>query len=130
MPPEVDEVLARFPPDARERLLELRRLIFETAAACPEVGPLTETLKWGEPAYLPEKTKSGTTIRVGWKRATPTQVHLYVHCRTSLVDSFRMQWGDDLAFEGNRGVALAVDQPLPREPLQACIEAGLTYHLK
>lgn len=43
----------------------MRRLIVATAAETSGVGPLTEMLKWGEPAYLTEATVSGSTIRLG-----------------------------------------------------------------
>jgi hypothetical protein len=130
MPALVAEVFARFSPEARRRLLELRTLILETAGTHPEVGPLTETLKWGEPAYLTEETRSGSTVRLGWKSTTPAKVYLYFHCRTNLVESFRILWSEDLAFEGNRAVVLRCNDALPRAPLQACIEAALTYHLE
>jgi hypothetical protein len=45
----VADGFARFPPEART--LELRALLFETAQDHPEVGVLTETLKWGEPRW-------------------------------------------------------------------------------
>ena len=51
-PSDIAAALDAFPPAARERLADLRALIFDTAAATPGVGALTETLKWGEPAYL------------------------------------------------------------------------------
>lgn len=129
MPPEVAEVFAGFPREARERLIEIRELIFETAGANSEVGHLTETLKWGEPAYLTEETGSGSTIRLAWKGATPTEVGLYFHCRTTLVESFRVEWGDELTFEGNRCVVLPLEEVLPRDPIRGCIEAALSYHL-
>src|SRR3990167_3950069 len=58
-----------FPAPARACLENLRPLIHVTAAKPPAAGPLTETLKWGEPAFLTEATKSGTTIRLAWKPA-------------------------------------------------------------
>ncbi len=130
MPANVAAVLAGFPSDARARLLSLRRLIYETAGAIAAVGPLTETLKWGEPAYLTEASKSGSTIRLGWKRAAPDQVALYFNCNTTLVESFRMQFADELAFEGNRAVLIAIAGPLPERALASCVAAALTYHRK
>ncbi len=70
MPADVAAVFAGFPERVRRRLLEVRDLIFETAADIEGVGPLTETLKWGEPAYLTGATGSGTTIRLGWFRSS------------------------------------------------------------
>lgn len=130
MPLQVAEVFDPLPPEARKLLLELRTLIFETADGLPEVGTLTETLKWGEPAYLTEETRSGSTIRLGWKSATPDTVYLYFNCRTDLVDRFRAMFGEDLACEGNRAIALPVTEPIPRGALEVCIEAALTYHLE
>ncbi len=121
-------VFESFPPVIRAKLLDLRRLIFETAAATEGVGPLSEMLKWGEPAYLTEASGSGTTIRLGWKARTPTRYGLYVHCQTHLVESFRSQFPDEFSFEGNRAIVFEESDILPKEPLSACIAMALTYH--
>ena len=47
--PAVEAVFDAYPEPARGRLMALRRLILETAAATEGVGPLEETLKWGQP---------------------------------------------------------------------------------
>ena len=65
LPREVSRVFEAFPPPVRRRLLDVRKLIFATAKAHDDVGPLTEALKWGEPAYLTVETGSGSTIRLG-----------------------------------------------------------------
>jgi hypothetical protein len=80
--PSVGETFAAFPPSVRKKILALRRLIFETADATEGVGPITETLKWGQPSHLIEASRSGTTIRLGWKASAPTQYAMYVHCQT------------------------------------------------
>lgn len=129
MPPEVADAFGAFPAPVRDRLLEVRRLIFATAADTEGVGPLTETLKWGEPAYLTEATKSGTTVRLGWPKLSPESCAVLVHCRTSLVESFRARFADSFAFEGNRAILLPLTGPLPEGPLRACLAAALTYHL-
>lgn len=129
-PPDgpVAEAFKAFPPPARNRLLALRRLIFETAAERPEVGPLTETLKWGEPAYLTEVSRTGSTIRLGWKAKAPERYAVYFNCQTDLVDRFRSQFGDALRFEGNRAIVLELAEPPPMELLALCVGAALTYH--
>ena len=126
--PEVAAVLATYPDDARARMLELRRLILQTAAAIPEVGPLTETLKWGEPSYLTEKSRSGTTVRIAWKAAAPERYALYVHCQTNLVDTFRTRF-PELDYDGNRAVVFDVNAELPEAAVTECISMALTYHL-
>lgn len=126
--PRVAQAFESFPSDIRPKLLALRQLIFETAAATEGVGPLSETLKWGEPAYLTEATRSGTTVRIGWKAAAPTRYAMYVHCQTHLVDRFRSLFGDELAFEGNRAIVFERSDTLPKQPLSVCIAMALTYH--
>jgi len=125
-PPDVKAVYQSFPPAARKRLLAVRRLIF-AAAAARDAGPLTETLKWGEPAYLTEQSKSGSTIRLGWKPKAPDQVALYFNCQTTLVDGFRTLY-PELRFEGNRALLLDLSEPLPEAAVAHCVEQALTYH--
>ena len=128
-PAGVADAMAACPPATRGILDTLRALIFETAADTPGVGTIEETLKWGQPSYLTHKPKSGTTIRLGWDDAG-TRISLFVHCQTSLVDTWRDRYGDTLTLIGNREIALPTDHPLPRAALQHCIAMALTYHLR
>jgi hypothetical protein len=126
--PAIASVFERYPAKARLRLLALRQLIFETAGDLEGVGVLTETLKWGEVSYLTEQSKSGSTIRIGWRASQPEHYALFLNCNTSLVSDFRTTHSDDLAFEDNRAIVIPIDRPLPKEALRFCIEAALTYH--
>ncbi len=114
----------RVPEPARARLLELRQIILE-AARTANAGPVEETLKWGEPAYL---TKEGSTVRIDWKERSPHEVAMYFHCQTSLVDTFRALYGDLLRFEGNRAILLGLDDEVPVEAIGHCVALALTYH--
>lgn len=127
--PEVLEAFALLPPKARARLLELRALMFDTAAKTPRVGPLEEALRWGEPSYLTSQSKSGTTIRIHWKPKRPDHGALYVHCQTNLVEQYRLRHGKSFEFEGDRALLFALDRPLPERALRDCIRLALTYHL-
>ena len=129
-PTNVQAAFDAFPAPARTYLLKLRTLILAAAAKTPGVGPLTETLKWGEPAFLTNATKSGTTIRLGWKPATPTTAQLLVHCSTTLVNEWRDLYSGTLAFSGTRAVDLDITAPLPRTELAHCIAMALTYHAR
>ena len=126
--PRVAEAFGSFPSAIRPKLLALRQLVFETAEATEGVGPITETLKWGEPAYPTEAIGSGTTIRIGWKAAAPTRYAMYFHCRTRLVDRFRDLFPNELSFEGNRAIIFEHSDTVSREPLSVCIAMALTYH--
>lgn len=128
LPAQVRDALAKCPPPQRARLEELRALILETAAGMPEVGPLTETTKWGEPAYLTEQSKSGSTLRIGPVRGRADRVALFVNCQTRLADRFRIQFGEQLEIVGDRAVLVDVKGPIDRTILAACIALTLTYH--
>jgi hypothetical protein len=128
MPAEVAAAFSAFPERVRARLLEVRNLIFETAAASESVGPLTETLKWGEPAYLTVATRSGTTIRLGWVRSSERKCAVLFNCRTTLVDDFREQFPDVFVYEKNRAILLDAREPLSTVPLSTCLGMALTYH--
>ena len=125
----VAQAFDMFPPDVRGKLLALRTLIFETAAATAGVGPLEEVLKWGEPAYVTSHSKSGSTVRVGWKKSRPTQYAMYFNCQTSLVETFRSLFPKDFKFEGNRAIVFDVGAAVPADALAFCIAAALTYHV-
>ncbi len=127
--PEVAAAFERVPPRIRRELLALRRLIFETAAATPGVGAIEETLKWGEPAYLTPETKSGSTIRLGWKKSAPQEYAVCFHCQTTLVRDFRERFPDHFRFDENRRIVFRAGEPVAKDPLAHCIAEALTYHL-
>ena len=126
--PSVADVFERYPAAVRPKLLALRKLIFETAEATEGVGPVTETLKWGEPAYLTEASKSGTTVRIAWKARSPKQYAMYFHCQTNLVDTFRALFPGEFTYEGNRAIIFEQSEAVPEKPLSHCIAMALTYH--
>ncbi len=125
----VAATFAAYPPQYRQKLMALRAVIFDTAAATEGVGELEETLKWGEPAYLTPHTKSGSTIRIGWKKSAPEQYAIYFHCQTNLVASFRAWFPNDFEFVGNRSIVFRRDDVVPVAQLSRCVAAALTYHL-
>ena len=108
--------------------MALRALIFEVAAATEGVGRLEETLKWGEPAYVTSQSKSGSTIRIGWKKSRPAQYAMYFNCQTTLVDSFKTLFPAEFAFEGNRAIVFDESDVVPVDSLSNCIVSALTYH--
>ena len=114
----------------REKLLALRDLIYQTAATTSGVGPLEEALKWGEPAYLTSKSKSGSTIRIAWKNSRPSEYAMYFNCQTNLIETFRTLFPDEFRFEGNRAIVFHQDDEVPLDSLGFCIAATLTHHLK
>ena len=130
MPLAVAAVFAAYPAPVRRRMLRLRALIFEVAARTDGVGVLTETLRWGEPAYRTEQTGSGSPVRLGFKPRSPDTLALHFICTTTLVTSFRREFEGELNFEGTRSIVFDVREALPLRPIKACLAAALTYHLK
>ena len=124
----VAEVFEAYPAGIRRRMLELRELIFRTAAATPGAGELEETLKWGEPAYLTSQTRAGSTVRIDWKAASPDRCAMYFNCQTDLVDTFRSLFPNDFEFEGRRAIVFRTNAALPTDAVAFCIAAALTYH--
>ncbi|MGY8633661.1 DUF1801 domain-containing protein [Bradyrhizobium sp. 14AA] len=128
LPPEVGRAFDTFPAPMRKRLLQVRDLIFATAAAHDEVGRLSETLKWGEPAYLTDETGSGSTIRLGRVKDSAHAAILF-NCKTTLVDTFRERFPDRFEYRQTRALLLPVAGKLPKRELTVCLSLALTYHL-
>jgi len=130
MPPDVDAALQAFPSEVRCRLAEVRALILTIAAGDARIGPLTETLKWGEPAYLTKATGSGSTIRLGSPRNRPDRAAIYFICSTTLVETFRERFGAMFEYESNRAVLLPAKGDMDRAPIESMLSMALTYHLR
>ena len=130
LPADVADVFDTYAPATRASLLAVRDLVFETADRLPAIGPLTETLKWGQPAYLPVKLRTGTTVRIDALKQGPHDYAVYFHCQTNLVAHFREIYQDVFVYEGDRALHFANAQTLPRQALSHCIARALTYHLK
>jgi len=125
----VAKVFADYPAAVRTRLLMLREMIYSTAATIDGVGPLEETLKWGQPSYLTTETGSGSTIRIDRVKLN-NRVALYFHCQTDLIATFRELYPADMEYAGNRSIVLGLTAKLPEQALRHCIGLALTYHAR
>lgn len=121
----VERTFAAFPSSVCPGLLEIRQLIFEVAES-EDVGPIEETLKWGQPAYLTSESKSGTPLRLGPSKAGGYA--LFVHCQTTLISDARAVFADAFTYEGNRAVLFDAQTQIAKTPLQILIAQALTYH--
>lgn len=126
--PAVAAVFAAYPPVLLPSLMALRALIFEVAEAQLGKGGLVETLKWAQPAYLPAKARTGTTVRIDAVKGDPDRYAAYFHCQTTLIDSFRELYPDEFTFEGNRALLFERGDKLPKAALKHCVGLALTYH--
>ena len=122
---DVADKFDSYPDQIRRKLLFLRQLILDTASEINDIDEVEETLKWGEPSYI---TKSGSTIRIAWKKSHPKQYAMYFHCKTKLVDTFKELYIDQLRFEGNRAIVFYENEEIAVNEVKHCISLSLTYH--
>lgn len=116
------------PPAMRAHLLRLRAWVYAVAAETDGVGTLVETLKWGQPSYLTQRPRSGTTLRIAPVTDDPSGYGLYVHCQSRVVEAARAAGLHMLTFEGTRAVRLTVGEPVPEAAVRQFIRLALTYH--
>lgn len=125
----VADAYAAMPERVRQRLIETRELIFEIAASDKQIGAITETLKWNEPAYLTDETGSGTTVRLN-RVGDNDEFGVYVHCQTNIVESFKKKAGKGLKFDKTRALILSAKKNLPRKQLTEYLRMALLYHAR
>jgi hypothetical protein len=106
----------------------LRRLIFATAAARPQIGRMVEDLRWGQPAYLTPDTGAACSLRIGPHR--DGGFALFVHCKTHLIADFLAGPGADQRTEGTRAVLFGTVTDIADDPITQLVAGALTYHLR
>lgn len=122
-PPEIEKIFDGMPDSVSRSLRAARLAIFQAADKAAGVGPVTEALRWGEPAYLTLSPKTGTTLRLSQIDGWPA---VMVPCSTTIIRDARDRFGDLPDLSGKRGVILGGDAQL----VDYVINAGLTYHLR
>ncbi len=122
---EIAEKFNSYPEPMVQKMMFLRQLIFDTASELEKVGAVEESLKWGEPSY---RAKTGSAIRIDWKKKTPDQYMMYFHCKTKLVSTFKELYRDDFHFDGNRAIIFGANEVIPVDKLKQCVALALTYH--
>ena len=130
MPSDFETRLEAIDRPRQAMLRRLRQLVLETAAGTQGVGDITECLKWGQPSFVTENPKSGSTIRIDAVRDRPDAVAMYFICTSGLVERFREQYPDTFNYEGNRALVFRVKDDLPEAELSHCIAMALTSKLK
>ncbi|MCQ0093183.1 hypothetical protein [Roseovarius sp. M141] len=130
LPAPVAKVVTRWPDRAQAAFHVIRRIVLNAAASTPPVGALSETLKWGEPAWLTGASRSGTTLRCAWQKAAPDHIGVYVNCRTDLAETMRSIYPGTFRHEGSRGLLMPLAAPLPEAALDHCAHLAQSYHLR
>ena len=128
--PNVGAVFDAHAPGVRKRSLALRELVFRTAAETEGCGTVIECLKWGQPAYLTERSKSGTAIPIDAVKDDSEACGIFAHCQTRLIPMLRDIYEGELDFEGNRAIRFAADRPPPEAIVKHCLTLALTYRVQ
>ena len=125
-PNAFDETVATWPTAAQHRFSEIRTIILRAS----QEWPMTESLKWGQPAWRPSKTSQGSTLRVSWSDKNPDNIGIFVHCQTTLAATMRDLYPDSFSYEGNRALHLPLTGEVPEQALDHLARLTFTYHTK
>lgn len=125
--PDVKRAFESLPSSHKPYAYQLRDLVWQVADDMDLGCEVVETLKWGEPSYLPAKPKIGSTLRIG--QFDDTYIALYFNCQTMLVENFRSMFGGDVEYSKNRAVLFNVTEPLPESIVKTCATRTFRYHL-
>ncbi|RLJ60362.1 hypothetical protein BCF46_0560 [Litoreibacter meonggei] len=123
LPAEVAKAFAAMPDGIADILRKARLDILRIASTAEGIGPLTETLKRGEPAYLTNAPKTGTTLRLG---LIGGRAAVMVPCSTTILEDARAVFGELPEFSGKRGVILGGEQQV----FDYIVNAALSYHMR
>jgi len=120
---EVLNTIDSYPDEISRVLFRLRELILQVAMD-EGYGEVEESLKWGEPSC---RVKGGSPFRYDWKEKTPDKYYLFFNCQTKLIETFRLLYGNELEFQGNRGIVLSIEKELPVKAIRHCLIMAMTY---
>ena len=122
-----EDIICNWPQAAQTHFCTLRDIVHDVAKGV-RIGDLTETLKWGEPAWLPKKSGIGSTLRASWSLKRPKALGLFLNCNSTLPETMRTLYPKTFEFDGKRSIFLPLDCPLPTDALHHCAHLTLTYH--
>lgn len=129
LPDTFQTCVQTWPDKAQKAFSSIREIVLSVATRA-EIGPLDETLKWGQPAWRPQRARTGSTLRCSWGANHPERISLYVNCNTTLADRLRSLHPNAFAFEGQRALHLPLNSALPEDAIDHCAFLTLTYHRK
>ena len=112
---------------ARDPALQLRELIFDVADNTPEIGPIEEVLRWGQPSYITPKKKAASTLRLGVPKNGTFAI--FAHCQSSVISDYVALFPDQDRVEGNRAILFDTADQIDPKRHGLLIKSALTYHL-
>ncbi|WP_300031186.1 hypothetical protein [uncultured Roseobacter sp.] len=118
-----------WPAPARRAFEDIRTTVLDAASEVPDLR-VVETLKWGEPSWLPENRRTGSTLRAAWKPALPDQISLFVNCNSAISATILEIYPTAFVYGRNRALRMPLSAPLPTEAIAHCAVLTLTWHRK
>ncbi|MEP1614355.1 MAG: hypothetical protein ABJL72_20845 [Roseobacter sp.] len=129
LPTLFTDVISPWPKAAQQQFRILRDIVFNVADRA-EIGAIHETLKWGQPSWLPAKKRVGSTLRCAWKPSAPKEFSLFVNCNTTLCETMRELHPNAFQYEGQRALHFPITAMAPTDAIEHCAFLTLTYHRK
>ena len=125
--PDILASIETWPDVAQQRLLTMRALFFEVAEAA-DIGPLEESLKWGQPAWRPKRARTGSTLRLNWTSHTPDELSAFVDCKTDLAAQMLTRFPESCGNDGRRCLTFPMDDTLNKDAVWTLAWLTFTYH--
>lgn len=126
-PPDILKHTETWPTAAQAQFQEVRCIVYDVALAS-DIGPLDESLKWGQPAWRPKRPRIGSTLRVNWSPQSSTQLCAFVDCKTDLAAQMDVRFPGQFANDGRRALAFDLQTPLDHTAIWQLAHLTLTYH--
>ncbi|MGL4404408.1 MAG: DUF1801 domain-containing protein, partial [Notoacmeibacter sp.] len=103
---------------------KLRALISEAASEQTIIGPLEESVKWGEASFTPVRKNVGSSVRIQPRKNG--DVALMFICTTGLVKRFQETYPNVFQIEGDRALVFSAAGDIPEVELKHAIAMALT----
>ncbi|WP_299768522.1 hypothetical protein [uncultured Tateyamaria sp.] len=126
-PSEILNRTENWPDEAQTHFLRLRSIVHDVATSA-DIGPLDESLKWGQPAWRPKRPRVGSTLRVDWSPTTPNRLMAFVDCKTDLAAQMDNRFPQQFHNDGRRALGFDLDAPLDEDAVWQLAHITLTYH--
>lgn len=127
---EIESIFNSYSDNSRKQLLTIREIIFDVAKRDKDIKGVFEEVRWGQPSYITNQTKSGSTIRLGVFEKD--KIAVFFHCKTTLIERFRVIYGDKLEFSKNRAIIIDPKKKISCDVMDAishCIQMSLRYNI-
>ena len=128
MNPALKTLITNWSPAAQDTLAQCRA-IFERVSGDSGIGPLDESLKWGQPAWRPKKPRTGSTVRLAWNAEEPTRLAVFVDCKTDLAARVGDLYPEFIENDRRRRMAIDLSAPFPEQAMSHMAAMTFTYHL-